>query len=141
MFATMLTQLTLAHSNLISPMPRNAVDRTLEPWSDPVWGPGSLPHNASCPHPINFTSPTQPAHRCWGCTCVNGTEPCMVAQTCVWFSNGCSIGCAAGDSGADSNPNKRDRCKSGMRATNNDPFYRTYNRNVTAFSAATGRAS
>ena len=117
-----------AHSSLLHPFPRNSIDRTLAPWNDTHWGPGLLPGK-------NATSCLHPAHdgTCWGCTCTNGTEPCAVAQTCVWFNQGCSIGCAHCD-GLEANPNYRDRCGSGMNATNNDPYYRTMNRNVTALS-------
>lgn len=43
--------------------------------------------------------------------------------------------CATCD-GKESNPNKVDRCGSGTKATNNDPRYRTYNRDVPAGSEA-----
>ena len=91
-----------------------------------------MPHNATCEHPAGEDLPPGQSH-CWACTCVNGTEPCDAGQTCVWFSQGCSIGCATCD-GNESNPNTRDRCNSGMKATNNDPYFRTYNRGVEAMS-------
>ena len=52
---------------------------------------------------------------------------------CFQFSEGCSIGCDSCDGGK-SNPNTKDRCGKGMKPTNNDPYFRTYNRNVTAMS-------
>jgi hypothetical protein len=52
----------------------------------------------------------------WGCNCANGTEPCDVGQSCLWFSDGCSIGCEKCD-GLGGNPNTADRCHSGMNAT------------------------
>jgi hypothetical protein len=36
--------------------------------------------------------------------------------------------------GGESNPNYRDRCGSGFRPTNNEPYYRTINQNATAMS-------
>jgi len=130
--AMVLITVAKQHSSLISPRPRNAVDRDLFPWRGAHWGPGVLPHNSTCDHPAHEDGP-HGANDCWGCTCVNGTEPCDVAQTCVWFSQGCSIGCQRCD-GQESNPNTRDRCGSGKVATNNDPYYRTYNRGVKALS-------
>ena len=72
----------------------------------------------------------------WGCNCINASAICDVAQSCFWFSNGCTIGCAACDGGAKgpTNPNTKDRCGSGMRATINAPRHRTMNRNATAGS-------
>ena len=74
----------------------------------------------------------------WPCACVNDTQAtCEAAQTCLWFSVGCTIGCAECDGGSKggSNPNRADRCGRGMKATNNDPAFRTINRDVEAFSA------
>ena len=69
----------------------------------------------------------------WGCNCWNGTEPCDVAQSCFWFSQGCTIGCKTCDGGP-SNPNTKDRCGSGMNATNNLPQHRTFNRDIPALT-------
>eukprot|EP01044_Picomonas_judraskeda_P022042 COSAG03_NODE_5367_length_1267_cov_1.216610_2_plen_131_part_00 len=71
------------------------------------------------------------------CACRNGSSPCASAQTCLWMSVGCSIGCKECDGGdkGTTNPNRVDRCGSGMRATNNDPRSRAINRDVEAFSA------
>lgn len=104
-------------------MPRNAIDRDLPGWQGGRFG------NSTCEHvaPTTLT--------CWGCDCHNGTEPCEIGQSCLWFSQGCSIGCATCD-GGESNPNTEDRCGSGMKPTNNDPRFRTYNRNVEAMSEA-----
>lgn len=102
-------------------MPRNAVDRNLPAWRGGKFG------NQTCEHVA------APTHTCWGCDCENGTEACQIGQTCVWFSQGCSIGCKSCD-GGESNPNYKDRCGSGMKPTNNDPKFRTYNRNAVAMS-------
>jgi hypothetical protein len=56
----------------------------------------------------------------------------------LWFSVGCSIGCKECDGGdkGPSNPNRKDRCGGGMKATNNDPATRTVNRGAVAGSEA-----
>jgi len=107
-----------AHSNLIYPKPRNAIDSLLPEWSGGkspyVWQPfGEAP-----------------------CACTNGTEACESAQTCLWFSVGCSIGCKACDGGdqGGANPNVKDRCGGGMKATITEPHQRTINRDAVAFS-------
>jgi len=70
------------------------------------------------------------------CACRNGTDVCASAQTCLWFSVGCTIGCKECDGGdkGPANPNRHDRCGGGMKATLNDPMHRTINRDVTAGS-------
>ena len=90
-----------AHSNLIYPKPRNAIDSLL-----PEWSGGNAPYKWQ-PH---GDSP---------CACTNGTEPCESAQTCLWFSVGCSIGCKECDGGGagGAHPNMIDRCGSGKQAT------------------------
>lgn len=107
-----------AHSQLIYPKPRNAIDSLLPEWSD-----GKAPHVWE-----PFGDPP--------CACRNGTEPCAAGQTCLWFSVGCSIGCAECDGGAKggANPGTHDRCGSGMKATINDPLQRTLNRKAAAGS-------
>jgi len=108
-----------AHSSLIRPKPRNAIDSELPEWRDGkapyVWQPhGDIP-----------------------CACRNDTEVCDVAQTCLWMSVGCTIGCKECDGGSKggANPNGKDRCGSGMNATINDPKYRTLNRHIPSGSA------
>jgi hypothetical protein len=53
----------------------------------------------------------------------------------MWFSQGATIGCGRPDGGP-SNPNARDRCGSGTKATINDPALRTVNVRAAAGSAA-----
>jgi len=112
---------------LLFPPSRNAIDKTLPPWSNGSFGDGAF-------GPDDF-----------GCNCVNATRgggevPCQVGQSCFWFSNGCSIGCATCDGGAaphgGANPNTVDRCGSGAKATINDPKLRTFNREAAAGSPA-----
>ena len=52
-------------------------------------------------------------------------------QSCFWFSQGCFIGCETCDGGnaSGTNPNVRDRCNSGAKATLN-PELRTYNKHT-----------
>ena len=113
--------LAAGHSSLIYPKPRNAIDSLLPEWSDGkapyLWPGGPKPY-----HPP--------------CVCANGTEVCESAQTCLWFSVGCSIGCKECDGGdkGGANPSFHDRCGSGMKATITDPLHRTVNRNAVAFS-------
>eukprot|EP00038_Savillea_parva_P008737 m.178828 g.178828 ORF g.178828 m.178828 type:complete len:366 (+) comp14632_c0_seq1:29-1126(+) len=130
-----LSAVAVGHSSLINPIPRNAIDNTLWPWKGGHWDGDLLPYNATCEHRSG-------AGTCWACTCTNASEPCDVGQTCLWFSEGCSIGCATCDgqrhpngSLFPSNPNRVDRCGSGMKPTNNDPYYRTFNRDVPAMSS------
>jgi len=125
MMLRVLTVVTLvvscaAHSSLIYPKPRNAIDSLLPEWSQGkspyVWQPyGDAP-----------------------CACTNGTsgQPCESAQTCLWFSVGCTIGCDTCDGGdkGGANPNMKDRCGSGMNATINNPLHRTINRDAVAGS-------
>lgn len=117
-----------AHSNLIYPKPRNAIDSNLPEWSGGkapyVWEGGPKPYTAPC--------------ACTNWTRTNGAQVCASAQTCLWFSVGCSIGCKECDGGAKggSNPNVQDRCGSGMKATVNDPLQRTINRDAVAGSTA-----
>jgi hypothetical protein len=122
------------HASLISPLPRNAVDRFLPGYRGGGFGNSSCPHPGPEPPaglPRNQYGPPLGDGSCWGCNCVNGSEPCQVAQTCVWFTEGTSIGCAEprGDS-----PSPSPHCDTTMKATNNDPKYRTMNLNVTALS-------
>ena len=71
-----------AHSVVIIPRPRNAVDG----WD------GSAAH--PFPKPDNTPGCTESMGVC-GCWCTNGTEPCAVGQTCFWFSQGCTVGAAS----------------------------------------------
>merc|ERR1712086_46648 len=117
--------LAAAHSNLIKPKPRNAIDSELPEWKDgnaPYYWVPNMPN-------INDGTP---------CACRNGTDVCAPAQTCLWFSVGCTIGCKECDGGdkGSSNPNKKDRCGGGMKATTNDPMHRTLNRAAKAGSDA-----
>ena len=71
---------TEAHSSLLFPPSRNAVDKDLGPWRNGGFG-------------VNVSSGVPPDN--YGCDCLNATRhgavPCEVAQSCFYFSNGCSI--------------------------------------------------
>ena len=118
-----LASTAAGHSSLISPMPRNAIDR-----NDPRWE-----HGMSSP---DIWQPGLGNHTGQACACVNGTSPCDIGQTCLWMSVGCSLGCAECDGGQNghggTNPNARDRCNSGKQPwLVNNPLHRTFNRECT----------
>ena len=117
---TALVSITVeAHSNLIYPKPRNAIDS-----NDPRWAGGKSPDKWG----DRWNDDKRP------CACRNGTSICDIGQTCLWMGVGCSIGCKECDGGiingtaVGANPNSIDRCGSGMKATVNDPLLRTTNR-------------
>merc|ERR1719440_649265 len=92
---------TAAHISLIKPKPRNAIDSEL-----PEWHGGNAPYRWKGKY--NDDVP---------CACRNGTDVCASAQTCLWMSVGCSIGCKecdGGDAGS-ANPNSKDRCEAGFK--------------------------
>ena len=65
------------HGAIIYPMPRNAIDRDVYPWSAGV-------DNATGQFPNTGHWKYMP----FGCDCSNGTEPCRTGQSCFWFSHG-----------------------------------------------------
>jgi hypothetical protein len=73
-----------AHSNVIIPRPRNAVDAL----TDKRFGSCSL--GKGCSPLENGQGHCAYGQSC-GCQCVNGTSPCDIGQTCMWFSQGCTI--------------------------------------------------
>ena len=123
----------------------NAVDK-----ADPRWAGGKwFPYQKTCPHPLpGSNSPgakgwnSQIPSGCipngtdgWGCNCANSTGECNVGQSCLWFSQGTTIGCKVA-TGGPSNPNLKP-CFPGcgdcdstnpVNATLNSPELRTYNR-------------
>jgi len=123
--------MAVAHMSLINPKPRNSIDSTLPFWKNGKWWPYQL----HCENPVPGWNPQIPSGCIpkgtdgWGCNCANGTDHCDVGQSCLWFSDGCSIGCAKCD-GLGGNPNTKDRCNSGKNATVCDPSLRTYNVNA-----------
>lgn len=100
------------HGMLISPPPRNSNDRNLPEFKHGKW-------------PLDTD----------GCNCANSKGGCDAAtareagggQACLWFSQGCTIGCDVCDNvtGHTTSP----LCKnSTMEPTNNNPATRTVNR-------------
>ena len=87
----------LAHMSLVSPFPRNAVDKADPRWADGKW----FPYAPSCPK-SEQKYPSDPSAKgwnsqvpsgCvpngtdgWGCNCANGTGQCNAGQSCLWFS-------------------------------------------------------
>ena len=126
-----------AHNMLITPKPRNAIDSEL-----PEWSHGKAPYtwdpSGGGQHPYPKANYSAQVDGYFPCACRNGSHTCDVAQTCLWMSVGCTIGCKECDGGSKggANPNGKDRCGGGMKATINDPKYRTLNRNATPGSAA-----
>lgn len=75
-----LPMLAAAHSNVLVPRPRNAVDALTDPrFGSCSVGKGCAPLNDGTGHCAYGAS--------CGCVCVNGTEPCNIGQTCFWYAN------------------------------------------------------
>ena len=98
----------LGHGSMIMPPSRNSIDATL-----PAWRDGRHP-------PTGWIEP-------YTCNCTNGTDACSNGQSCFWFSQGCTIGCAACDGDGARLPGY-DHCpETSIAPTLNDPKYRTAN--------------
>jgi len=69
LIAAALLPLAAAHSSLITPKPRNAIDSELPEWAD-----GNAPYMWV----ENIGKAGAP------CACRNGSQPCESAQTCLW---------------------------------------------------------
>lgn len=103
------------HGMLVEPRPRNARDASLPEFRDGAW-------------PADTD----------GCDCANSAGGCDASkargsgQSCLWFSQGCSIGCAkcTGKNGHSA----RSLCNSSIEPTNNDRAARTMNRDSVAGS-------
>ena len=130
---------TTAHNMLITPKPRNAIDSELPEWHGGI-APYTWDPSGGGRHPFPKANYSPAVDGYFPCACRNGTvgTACESAQTCLWFSVGCTIGCKECDGGSQggANPNAKDRCGGGMKATLNDPKYRTLNRDAPAGSDA-----
>lgn len=114
----------VTHGFTIYPPARNSVDKNL-----PLFAPGKFPGTDGKPG----CSPNEGACGCW---CTNGTDSCAPGQSCLWFSQGCSIGCDE-CLGIDGSARwQKDLCNSGAKATICDPSLRTYNQNAKCNSEA-----
>ena len=107
-----------SHGSLNAPPSRNAIDR-----DDPRWADGRFPKNDGSP---GCTEDFAWDNYC-GCWGSNGTEAYAPGQACLWFNQGCTIGCDACDPKARS-PWDRDICGSGMQPSVCNPDHRTLNR-------------
>ena len=116
--ATSITLATLGHASMIMPPARNSIDSEL-----PAWSHGKHPE----------TGVIEP----YNCACTNGTEAeCNSGQSCFWFSQGCTIGCAACDGNGQRYPSW-DHCPGTPNkppATYLDKKYWTANTNATVGS-------
>jgi len=115
--AVLVAASCLGHGMMISPEPRNARDRHL-----PAFQNGSWPATTD------------------GCNCAFNGGGCAAAtgraagggQPCLWFSQGCTIGC---DKCTGTNGHTTVRlCNGTMQPTNNNPATRTMNRGAVAGS-------
>eukprot|EP00729_Bicosta_minor_P008933 gene8933-1855_t len=115
--AKIVFSVVLQHGMMIKPTSRNAIDRTL-----PAFYNGTWPADTD------------------GCNCADNKGGCAAAaaretgggQACLWFSQGCTIGCkvCTGVGSHTSVP----LCADGMEPTNNEPRTRTMNKDAVAGS-------
>ena len=104
--------LVAGHGSLLYPLPRGGVDRDVEPFASGGWPKG------------HYT-----------CTCTNGTESdgkkCLPGQSCLWFNQGCTIGCPCSGNGTMSRHPNYSACGTPAISTNNAVRTRTINRGAT----------
>ena len=102
------------HGSLLYPVPRGGVDRDMPPFNTGGWPQG------------HYT-----------CTCVNGSSsPCLPAQSCLWFNQGCTIGCPCSGNGTMSRRPNWSACSAPTTPpTNNAPRTRSLNRGAAAGTA------
>jgi hypothetical protein len=107
MVAAAAVSLVVQHGSLLYPLPRGGIDRDLAPFNTGGWPAGHYP-----------------------CTCTNGTAegPCLPAQSCLWFNQGCTIGCPCSGNGTMSRRPNWSSCDTPANATNNSPKTRSLNR-------------
>eukprot|EP00040_Diaphanoeca_grandis_P012695 m.64326 g.64326 ORF g.64326 m.64326 type:complete len:384 (+) comp23415_c0_seq1:209-1360(+) len=109
---SMMVEVASGHGAMIFPVSRNAIDRIL-----PEFAGGAFPPRSS------------------GCNC-GGASGCFVGnrsggggQPCLWFSQGCTIGCDSCDNSTQHSMGKS-LCNSTMLPTINTPSHMTMNRGV-----------
>jgi len=122
MLFSLVSYLSLSHGMMIIPTPRNALDREL-----PALANGSYPGDTdgcNCANPLG------------GCTAAaaRGEGGKGVGQACMWFSQGCTIGCAS-CTGVGSHTTKSLCANSAVNATNNAKRSRSMNVDAVPFSA------
>lgn len=119
MALSFLTAVVVGHGSLLFPLPRGGVDRDVAPFNTGGWPNGHYP-----------------------CTCTNVTDhlghdqKCLPAQSCLWFNQGCTIGCPCSGNGTMSRRPNWSSCDTPGEPTNNDPETRSINRGAEAGSAA-----
>jgi len=112
MATTLIAVIRLAsgHGSLLFPVPRGGVDKTLPEFANGTWPKGH-----------------------YMCECSNSSNTyCHPGQSCLWFNQGCTIGCPCTGNGTESRIPNFNTCNTTMRATNND--VRTLNREAQAGS-------
>jgi hypothetical protein len=133
--------LASGHGGMVLPKPRNAVDSSLpifdkggcQARNEPA-GAGVACYPCNCGGFVAYTDPNG-TKGLWDEGCVPGTRSNMNGQSCLWFSQGTSIGCPRAD-----NTTQRTRGKSLCAAPTTKPTLPRYawsmNRWVTEGSAA-----
>ena len=84
---------THAHGAMTFPKPRNALDGTLAPWTD--WQYPCTANHTDCK--ISFCTAGKDCQGACPVPAKSGLEGHLNAsngQSCYWFSNGCTVGCA-----------------------------------------------
>lgn len=110
--------LSVGHGIVTIPPTRNAVDK-----DDPRWLDGRYPLNDGRPGCTEEKVGWNHFCGCWGS---NGTSAFAPGQACLWFSQGCTIGCPECDPNA-TLPWDKDICGNGMKPTLCDATHRTLN--------------
>merc|ERR1711934_285419 len=113
---SLLLPCVAGHGSVVRPLPRQAVDRDLAPWT------------GLAPEPLPAVSAPDFAGT-W-CPIAGGPggkhKVGDLGQSCFWFSNGCAIGCAQCD-GSTRGPEAGHVCSNPMKPTLCDPAKRTVN--------------
>ena len=88
-----------SHGAMTYPRPRNAVDGTIEPWTDWSYPCDAMHKGSNCS--ITFC---ETGHNCQGSCPITARKAghpealnASNGQACYWFSNGCTVGCDACD--------------------------------------------
>lgn len=107
MLALLVAKLAFSHGAMVHPKPRNSIDGALPIFDlgGCSFGPNSTQIPAWCYScncgsyaPYNTTGGVMGQ---WDPACKPGSRAGMSGQSCLWFSNGCSIGCKTCTNGMD----------------------------------------
>jgi hypothetical protein len=93
-----ILDLAAGHAAMTFPKPRNSIDGTLSPWADFAYPCDSTHQKENC----TITGVVHPPHVGGSCSISshNGVNQALNGsngQSCYWFSNGCTVGCDAGE--------------------------------------------